>query len=72
MARPTRARHALRGPNAPRRSPPSQSSAHLGRTPTPAMEGRALSVPRGRLIMCVYLLPPFFAATGSDAVVGID
>ena len=71
MEQQTRARRVLRGPNAPRQSLPSQSRVHLGRTPTPVMEGRALSVPRGRLIMCVR--PLFvFAATCSDAAVGID
>ena len=33
------------------------------------MEGRALSVPRGRLIMCVRCFRFLFAAIGADAAV---
>ena len=68
-ARRIRARRALLGPNAPRRSHPSQNRAHLARTPTPGMEDRVLSVPRGHLIMYVRWLPFFFY---SDTGIGID
>ena len=34
------------------------------------MEGRALSVPKGHLIMCVCFFPFLFTAIGADVAIG--
>jgi hypothetical protein len=58
-AQRTRARRALRGPNATRRSPPHRSSVHLARTPTPVMEAVILSFAHGLRYLTAKHPSPF-------------